>query len=235
MVLATTDDRLLAVLSEARARGFLGRGPVVEHVRHSEGFSEVLGASRGFRPRLLDLGSGGGVPGLVIAYQRAQACPWRAVDLVLLDSQRRRADFLEEAVELLSLRAQVAVVCERAEVAGRDPSLRGRFDAVTARAFGPPGVTAECGSPFLRVGGALVVSEPPAEAVRRWPAPDLARLGLSPGDSVQVGGFSYRRLNQVAPCPSRFPRRTGIPGKRPLFHVKPKRLLDMGGITGQTG
>jgi 16S rRNA (guanine527-N7)-methyltransferase len=63
-----------------------------------------------------------------------------------------------------------------------------------------------------------VVSEPPGGRPDRWPAPDLAVLGLEPVALVEAGGASYQVLRQVSSCPDRFPRRTGIPAKRPLFN-----------------
>jgi 16S rRNA (guanine527-N7)-methyltransferase len=116
---------------------------------------------------------------------------------------------------------------------------RGTFDGVVVRSFGPPAVVAECAAPFLRVGGWLIVSEPPtdddaavldtdsadqqvelrratAEESGRWPADKLAPLGLEPLESVRTE-FGYQILRQVLLCPDRFPRRNGVPSKKPLF------------------
>jgi 16S rRNA (guanine527-N7)-methyltransferase len=106
--------------------------------------------------------------------------------------------------------------------------LRGEFDAVVARSFGPPAVTAECAAPFLVVGGRLVVSEPPgddrddegigasAPTPPRWPAKGLARVGLV-GEAAWTEPFHYRSFVLERPCPDEFPRRDGVPAKRPLF------------------
>lgn len=152
---------------------------------------------------------------------------WPASELVLLDSMQRRTEVLAEAVAACGLEQRVLVVRERAEVAGRDERLRACFDLVVARSFGPPAVTAECGAPFLKAGGLLVVSEPPASAgspsgdqgsvqPERWPGAALEQLGLCP---VQLVGepFAYQLLVQQRLCPTRFPRRTGVPTKRPLY------------------
>ena len=155
---------------------------------------------------MLDLGSGGGVPGLVVAL----ALP--ALDVVLLDAQLRRTAFLESAVEELRLDARVRVVRGRAEKVGREPVWRATQDAVTSRGFGPPAVTAECAAPFLVVGGRLVVSEPPTEE-DRWP-PAVEQLGLAV-EGVAASDVRLMVLRQVAACPERFPRRA--PAKRPLF------------------
>ena len=105
----------------------------------------------------------------------------------------------------------------RAEELARRADLRGRFDLVVARGFGPPAVTAECGAGFLVVGGRLVVSEPPGGRPDRWPAEGLAPLGLEPGRRSRRAGASYQVLRQATACPDRYPRRVGIPAKRPLF------------------
>jgi 16S rRNA (guanine527-N7)-methyltransferase len=77
-------------------------------------------------------------------------------------------------------------------------------------------VLAECAAPFLEVSGLLVVSEPPAENVGRWSQAGLAELGLAELD-VLAGPPRLRRFRQTASCPDRYPRRTGIPAKRPLW------------------
>ncbi len=201
-------DALLAVLARSRAVGFLGDGPLEDHVSHAMGFAVAL---RTTPARFVDLGSGGGVPGLVLALA------WGDVRVTLLDAQEKRCTVLGEAVERLHLSDRVSVVRGRAEELGRDPQLRGQFDAVTARSFGPPAVVAECASPFLAVGGALVVSEPP-EGPDRWPAGPLAELGMVPEAPPPVDpSVRCRVIRQVHPLPDRYPRRIGIPAKRPIF------------------
>ena len=166
--------------------------------------------------RVLDLGSGGGLPGLVIATARPE------VELTLLDARQRACRFLREAVADLDL-AKATVIEARAEEAARRPDLRETFDAVVARSFGPPAVTAECAVGFLRPGGRLVVSEPPGEeqgvgsgSGTRWPREGLDDLGL--GDPVPGGGpaGSFVVLEKLR-TEDRWPRRVGIPAKRPLW------------------
>jgi 16S rRNA (guanine527-N7)-methyltransferase len=155
----------------------------------------------------LDLGSGGGVPGLALA------ASWPASRWVLLDVNARRGAFLERVIGDLQLGDRVKVVVDRAELAARDASWRAAFDLVVARSFGPPAVTAECATGFLRIGGHLVVSEPPAGGDDRWPPPALAGLGLvDRGRNGQV-----RVLEQAELVSDRFPRRVGVPAKRPLW------------------
>ncbi|HEY1635627.1 MAG TPA: RsmG family class I SAM-dependent methyltransferase [Acidimicrobiales bacterium] len=213
------DPRLAAVLSEAQRQHLIGSGDLGSHIEHALGFLRALssvGDENGFvlnGARVLDLGSGGGLPGLVLASARP------GVHVELLDANLRRTTFLSEAIDALDLSSRVSVVRARAETRARDPFERGNFDLVVARGFGRPAVTAECGAPFLRIGGRMAVSEPPAdgpEAQSRWPASELAELGLEPL-YVHREDFSYQVLVQAHPCPDIYPRRPGIPAKRPLF------------------
>jgi len=202
------DPALLEQLRRSQALGFLGPGPVETHVEHARAF---LAALEGVAGTVVDLGSGGGVPGLVVGRARPD------LHLVLLDAMAKRCRFLEAAVVALDLDAEV--VEGRAEEVARG-SLRGAASAVLARSFGPPAATAECAAPLLRVAGRLIVSEPPA-GVGRWPAEGLAELGLVPAARLTVGEATVQVLDQVAPCPARYPRRVGLPTKRPLFTAPP--------------
>jgi 16S rRNA (guanine527-N7)-methyltransferase len=227
---AETRDELYDLLAEARRDGFLGPGPLDVHLRHAAGFADVArrlcsgAAAAGVRqqpskahgPRIVDLGSGGGLPGLVVA------AAWTEAQVVLLDANARRTAFLRRAVNRLRLDARVSVVQERAERYGRLDDARGTFDGAMARSFGRPAVVAECAAPLLRRGGWLIVSEPPAEdpgsptTGPRWPAEALLQLGLVPEQTARKG-FDYQVLRQAQECPERFPRRDGVPAKRPLF------------------
>lgn len=203
------DERVWGWLERSREVGFLGPGPVGPHVEHALGFAEAVGEPPG---SVVDLGSGGGVPGLVLA------AVWPDTRFVLLDSMERRTALLREAVQGLGWQGRVEVVRIRAEVAGRDDTLRGWHDIVVSRSFGPPSVTAECAAPLLRVGGRLVVSEPPEAAGERWPADGVASLGLAFEQQVTArNGAGYAVLVQEAPCSVKFPRREGVPTKRPLW------------------
>jgi 16S rRNA (guanine527-N7)-methyltransferase len=200
---------LEAVLERARHLGFLGPGDISGHVSHSLAFASALDAVPG---RVVDLGSGGGVPALVLA-----AGPWAEAAWTLVEASERRCGFLTDAVGALGLAGRVAVRRSRAEDAGRDPDLRGRADTVVARGFGPPAVTAECAAPLLAVGGHLVVSEPPDPRSDRGPAAGLAELGLDDEGLVASAPTQLRRLRLTTACPERYPRRVGVPAKRPLW------------------
>jgi 16S rRNA (guanine527-N7)-methyltransferase len=199
---------LAAVLARAQELGFLGPGPVDEHRRHALALAGLIEPPTG---PFLDLGSGGGLPGLVLAAE------WPDATGVLLDAGARRGDHLRAAITELGLLDRLIVVVARAEDAARDPRWRGHFELVVARSFGAPAATAECGVGFLRAGGRLVVSEPPDPRDDRWDAAGLALLGLGPPERSAGGGASVARMTARAPAAARWPRRTGVPERRPLW------------------
>ena len=208
------------MLEEARELGFLGPGPVETHLDHADGFAEVLrglaagvgsGTGTSWPARAADLGSGAGLPGLPLALWFPESS-W-----VLVESSVRRAAFLRRAVRRLAVEDRVEVAEERAEVVGRSPGWRGRFDLIVARSFGPPAVVAECGAPLLAVGGLAVVSEPPGGMPSRWPVSGLNTFGMAPEATVSAEGWAYQVVRQRRHCPERYPRRVGVPAKRPLF------------------
>jgi 16S rRNA (guanine527-N7)-methyltransferase len=198
---------LLDLLAFAREQHFLGPGDVEAHIDHSLAFAALIPKSP---DRAVDLGSGAGVPGLVLALL------WPASRWCLVDANVRRTVFLRQAIESLQLDDRVQVLTRRAEVVGRDLEWRGTADLVVARGFGAPAVVAECAAPLLRTSGALVVAEPPGGVPDRWPAAELELLGLVEAGRITTP-VALQRLQQVAPCPDRYPRRVGVPSKRPLF------------------
>lgn len=111
----TQPTSLENVLAEAREIGFLGPGPIDRHIEHARGFASAYG--RQPAPiRALDLGSGAGLPGLVLA------TVWPETELALLDASERRTVFLERAVTELGLLDRVRVIRGRAEEVGRRDS-----------------------------------------------------------------------------------------------------------------
>ena len=158
---------------------------------------------------MLDLGSGGGLPGLVLATYRLE------LELTLLEARQRACRFLRDAVDRLD-RDDIVVVEARAEDAARRPDLRESFEAVVARSFGPPPVTAECAVGFLQVGGHLIVSEPPGDAPTRWLAEPLATLGFADPVRREEPDATFVSMQKVR-ADDRWPRRVGVPAKRPVW------------------
>jgi 16S rRNA (guanine527-N7)-methyltransferase len=147
------DGPLLEVLTEARDLGFLGREPaadLIERTRRTFG-AALPPAAR----RLLDLGSGGGVPGLVLAHDRPD------LEVVLLDRRTKRTDWLARIVRRLGWSDRVRAVGADARLAATFPELRGWADVVTARGVGPITALPALVAPFLGRDGLLLVAEPP--------------------------------------------------------------------------
>ena len=165
-----------------------------EHVERS---LEALPLVGRFEGPLVDVGSGGGSPGIPLA----AALPEREV--TLLEAQRRKCEFLRRwEAELPNLR----VVCGRAEEQPTDA-----YGVAVARALAPPPVAAEWCLPLVQPGGAAILYVGPtadADAVARV----AARVGG--GEPTVEPGFLV--VPKVAPTPPGFPRRTGVAKKRPL-------------------
>jgi 16S rRNA (guanine527-N7)-methyltransferase len=155
---------------------------------------------------LVDVGSGGGSPGLPLAWARPD------LDVVLLEASRRKCAFLERAARDFT---NVSVVCARAEEHGRGPG-RDAYATAVARALAPPPVAAEWCLPLVRPGGVLVLyagaASPGLDRV-------AAALGAGGPEEVAAEDSERRRLlvfRKLEPTPERFPRRPGVARKRPL-------------------
>ena len=184
----TDDNRLLNVLRSLRERGAIGEESLSQAITHSEAFVAALPYPC---HRVIDLGSGGGLPGLIVASRRPDLL------VVLTDRRERRVDLLRLASVQLGIGDRVEVLGGDVVRFGREAKWVGMFDAVTARSFGAPLWTLQCAVPFLRQGGAVIVSEPPSpDAFRRWPTESVAALGLRPSEQV----FPFVRRFVVDEC-----------------------------------
>jgi 16S rRNA (guanine527-N7)-methyltransferase len=203
---------LRVVLEDARTAGFLGPGPVEPQLDHARAFAAVVeGALGGWPTKFCDLGTGGGVPGLVLALE------WRSCTGVFVESNRRRSAALRAALERLGLEGRVRVEEQRAELVARDPRFREQFPVVTARSFAEPPVTAEIAAGLVALGGVLVVSEPPIVDAARWPEGALADLGFGPALREVAGERHFVVVVKDAVAPTDVPRGIGRPAKRPRW------------------
>jgi 16S rRNA (guanine527-N7)-methyltransferase len=162
------------------------------------------------------VGSGAGFPGLPLKI----ACP--DLRLTLLEATGKKAEFLTEVVNRLGL-TDVTVLNARAEQAGHDPAHRAAYDLAVARALAAMPVLAELTLPFVRPGGLVIAQkgEDPAAEVEAAQAA-FHRLGgrLRRVLPVSLPGLAAARhlvvVEKVAATPDRYPRRPGMPAKRPL-------------------
>ncbi len=166
---------------------------------------------------LLDVGSGAGMPGL------AWALLWPRATVSLLETRSRRVEFLRQTARQLGLE-RLEVLHGRAEELAREPRLRERFDLVTARALAPLPVLAELTLPFTRVGGRLAAIKSAdgladeIQSARRafetmGAEPTPPALPYERGDGKPCALVLVRKLR---PTPALYPRRAGVPAKKPL-------------------
>jgi 16S rRNA (guanine527-N7)-methyltransferase len=155
----------------------------------------------------VDVGSGGGSPGLPIAAARPD------LRMDLLEAQRRRCAFLESAsVDFPNVRVVCARAEEHARAAGREA-----YAVAVAQALAPPPVALEWCLPLVRVGGRVVLLVGDVELERAAIA--AGAVGGARPEAVALPGSERRSLlvvPKVAPTPDRFPRRPGMARKRPL-------------------
>ena len=158
---------------------------------------------------LVDVGSGGGMPGLPLRIARPE------LRVTLVEADRRKAAFLVHAAARLELDG-VQVVAERAEIAGHGP-LRESFDAAACRALAAMPVLAELCLPLVRVGGRLLAMKGQVEKA----GAAVAELGGGQPLVVPAPTAARERgivviVPKVAPTPAAYPRRPGLPGRRPI-------------------
>jgi len=167
-------------------------------------------------PLCLDVGSGAGFPGIPLKIVVPDA------RMTLLEATGKKAVFLAHMVEVLRL-TDTTVLNTRAEEAGHDPHHRSKYDVVLARAVAPLAVLVEYCLPFCRVGGRVIAQKgdeiaDEVEAARGA----IALLGgeLREIKTVEVPGIPEPRrlvvIAKVRETPSEYPRRPGVPAKRPL-------------------
>lgn len=159
------------VLSAAQRLGTLGNRPIDEVIEHARQFVAALpsGVST-----VIDIGTGAGVPGLIIAVDRPD------LTLTLVDRRATRMDALARGVSAMGLTNRVMVLTADVVDLGKDPDHRGQYDAVVCRGFAGPEVTAPLARPLLKNGGTLIVSEPPSPEPSRWPPELLEKASFEP-------------------------------------------------------
>ena len=159
------DAPLLSALSDIRARGAIGEASLPAAVAHADRFVDRIPVSAA---SLVDLGSGGGLPGLVLAWRRP------ALPITLVDRRGARIDLLRRAVAALDLNHVEVLQSDVVDLAAHGR----RFQVVTARSFGPIATTVARAVALLEEAGLVLVSEPPATDMPRPSEVDLAGTGL---------------------------------------------------------
>lgn len=182
----TDDAELQATLRMIARRGPIGENALDGAIEHSERFVRLIPETA---QSVVDLGSGGGLPGLVIAVRRPE------LEVRLVERRQTRADLLRRAVARLGLANCIVDGRDARDVGKWIVAASAEADAVTARAFGTPELTVRAAAPIVRAGGLVLVAEPPEldDAGRRrptrWPPELLEPLRLVDAgvvDSIQT-------------------------------------------------
>lgn len=233
-ILAAGGERLSIALGEAEAERFAAyleallewnrrinltriTDPAEVAVKHFlDSLTCLRAAPFGRGARVADVGSGAGLPGVALAIARGD------LRVTLVEATAKRCEFLNHVVERLGLE-RVEVACLRAEEAGRQDDYRESYDVVVSRAVARIAVLAEYALPLTRVGGVFLAQKGPrAETEVEEAAGAIETLGgrVQASERFQLpeGGGSrvVVVIGKESPTPARYPRRPGVPAKRPL-------------------
>lgn len=204
------------ILKENQMQNLVSRkNPALEVDKHIRDSVEAINLVKINSLRVIDIGSGAGFPGMVLGIVKPDC------KVTLLESDQKKSAFLQRVVEELELK-NVQVLRERAEVAGHDKERRAAYDLATSRAVASAAVLIEYALPFLKVGGRLLM----------WKSANYnneiqdARHALETLGAEVTGVFKYSLMEEYDrslvvvekrhKTPDKYPRRPGIPGKRPL-------------------
>ncbi len=166
--------------------------------------------------RVIDIGAGAGFPGIPLKIALPE------LRLTLVESVGKKVSFLEHLLDTLKI-SDVQLLHGRSETIAHDPRHRGVFDVAMARGLAPLRVLVELALPFCRVGGILVAHKKgdiDQELQDAQTAISLMGGRLAKVQPVCVTGLEDNRalviVEKVSPTTDRYPRRAGIPKKRPL-------------------
>ena len=200
------------ILLHAKKLNYLGKPPVQDLILNAKGFIRTIQEleTNLEQVKLVDLGSGGGVPALILIDY------FKNWEFILIERKEKRAEFLSWAVKKLNTGKRIEIICDEVEKVARNSQYEATVDFVTARSFAPPPTTAECACRFLKKNRYLVVSEPP-NTTNRWLNTALNETGLVPLKTTKQENGTFQTLELLENPGNRLPRRPGVPRKRPLW------------------
>ena len=159
--------------------------------------------------RVLDIGSGGGLPAIPLALKLP------AVQFSLLEANTRKCAFLEHVAANLEL-ANVKVLPGRAEELAHQPELREQFDRAISRAAAPPPVLLELALAFVKPGGELIAEVSTVDPQLLESAARILGGGIPRVQQPLAGGSRLLLVPKIGPTPAGYPRRVGLPSRKPL-------------------
>jgi 16S rRNA (guanine527-N7)-methyltransferase len=209
MGISVTDSKLLELARLISDWPGLTSRPSAELIADSLVLLQHLGEGE----KVVDVGSGGGLPGLPLKIARP------SLSVTLVEADQAKAAFLVRACAALGLR-DVQVLARRAEEVGRDRLYRESFDVAVARALAPMPVLVELCLPLVRVGGRLLAQKTESEdvdgAARAIDVLGGALNRVAGAPSPARGSGTVVIVDKVRPTPAAYPRRPGVPARRPI-------------------
>ena len=188
---------------------------IVDSLSVLPGIDDVEPVSGG-AVRVIDIGSGAGLPGVPIAIARPD------VSVTMLESTGKKAQFIADCIEALGLE-NAQVIPDRAETAGQDPEYRGQYDVAVSRAVGVMSLVLEYSLPLVREGGRVLAMKGP-RAEQELDASGDAMDKLGGGELAVIDAYPDSFGNDLVivsiikdrPTPDAYPRLPGVPKKLPL-------------------
>ncbi|MGB9812594.1 MAG: 16S rRNA (guanine(527)-N(7))-methyltransferase RsmG [Thermovenabulum sp.] len=167
------------------------------------------------KSRIIDVGTGAGIPGIILKIARSD------LNVTLLDSIKKKTDFVKEIIEKLNLK-DALVLNKRAEEAGKDKNHREAYNYSIARAVSGLPTLAELCLPFVKINGYFIAMK--GENVEEEVKDSEKAISLLGGSIIDIFSYElpmgYKRriiiVEKIKPTPEQYPRRAGIPEKRPL-------------------
>jgi 16S rRNA (guanine527-N7)-methyltransferase len=166
--------------------------------------------------RIIDIGTGAGLPGIPVKIM------FPDIKLALLEATTKKAEFLRHITQKLGLN-DIDIIVERAETIAHFPEYRESFDAVISRAVGPFAILAELTLPFCKIGGVFTPMKKGninTEVEHATNSIELMGGKLRKIVDIDLEEFKDQRhialVDKISPTPEKYPRRPGIPKKRPI-------------------
>lgn len=189
-----------------------GREDILRHIEDSLAVLEFISLEG---KSIIDIGSGAGFPALILAIYCSQT------EFTLVEADLKKSNYLQANCEQLGLK-NVQIVRARAEELGRDPLYRARFDYCSSRAVAAMNIMLEYGIPLLKPGGQLLLwkgKNVQAEVEQSQKAMEILKASVEGIYHYNLLGDRDRAIVAVkkeAETPAQYPRRVGMPAKRPL-------------------